>query len=117
MTIRKFFAIFVAIAVLFAPSLTRAGVAFAAVPDHHLQMMESGHCKSAPSDAADPDGSSDKDDSWGKSCCVSMCMAVALGPSAPPAAAELHSTGATSQLDHQYHGRITEIATPPPRLA
>ena len=117
MSLRKFFAIFVAVAVLFAPALTRAGEAFAAVPDHHLQMMESGHCKSAPSPVADPDGSSDQDKVVGQSCCISMCMAVAVGPPAPPAARALHGAAAIFPLAHQYHDCIAEIATPPPRLA
>lgn len=51
MSIRTLFAMLVAVAVLFAPALTRAGEAFAAVPDHHMQTMESGHCKSMPSHA------------------------------------------------------------------
>jgi hypothetical protein len=115
MSLRMLFSALVAIAVLFAPALSRAGEAFAAVPDHHMQMMETGHCKSAPSDSGGPDGSSDQDKA--KTCCISMCMAVAVAPDDPPTAAALHGAAATFPLADQYHGCIAEIATPPPRLA
>lgn len=116
-SIQRLFAILVALAVLFAPNLTRAGEAFAAVPDHHAQMMESGHCKAAPSHAADPDGSPDQDKAADQSCCISMCLAVAAAPPAPPESAAMHGSAATYPLAPQYHGCIAEIATPPPRLA
>lgn len=115
MSIRTVFAILVAVAVLFTPALTRAGEAFAAVPDHHAQMMAKGFCKTSPSHSGD--GSSSDHDKAGMNCCISMCMAVAV---APPAAAQseiLHEAAATFPLTHQYHGCISEIATPPPRLA
>ena len=117
MSLRTLQAALVAIAVLFAPALTRAGEAFAAVPDHHMQMMESGHCKSAPSRSGDADGSPDHDKAGAMSCCISMCMAVAVVPHAPTQAAALHGAAAPFALIHQYHGCIAEIATPPPRLA
>jgi len=108
---------FVAVAVLFAPALTRAGEAFAAVPDHHAQMMESGHCKAPPSHSADPDRQSDQDKAAGQSCCISMCMAVAAAPPEPAESAAMHGSAATFPLTRQYHGCVAEIATPPPRLA
>ena len=116
MSIRTLFAMLVAVAVLFAPALTRAGEAFAAVPDHHAQMMTSGHCKMAPSDS-DDGKSSDRDKAGAKNCCISMCMAVAVSPSSPTQSALVHDAAATFPLTHQYHGCISEIATPPPRLA
>lgn len=114
---KLFLAVLVALAVLFAPALTRAGEAFAAVPDHHAQMMQSGHCKAAPSNVGEDGKSSDKDKAAGKNCCVSMCMAVAIAPAAPPKPVTLHGSAATFPLTTQYHGCIAEIATPPPRLA
>lgn len=117
MSIRTLFAVLVAVAVLFAPALTRAGEAFAAVSDHHAQMMDSGHCKSTPSYADDEGKSSEKNKVAGKSCCMSMCMAVAIGPPAAPQSEVLHEAAATFPLIHRYHGNIAEIATPPPRLA
>jgi len=115
MSLRTLFAALVAMTVLFAPAMARAGEVFAAVPDHHAQMMQSGHCKMAPSDSTD--GKSSKNDKAGMACCISMCMAVAVTPPAPPQVAEVHGSAATFPLTHQYHGLITEIATPPPRLA
>lgn len=106
----------IAVAVLFAPALTRAGAAFAAVPDHHAQMMASGLCKAMPSQSEESGKSSDQDKA-SKNCCISMCMAVAVAPPAPPQSAALHGPAATFPLANQYHGCIAEIATPPPRLA
>jgi hypothetical protein len=115
-SIRTLFALLVAAAVLLAPALTRAGEAFAAVPDHHAQMMQSGHCKTVPSHSGDDNKSSDRDKA-GMTCCVSLCMAVAETPSAPAAAVAMLAASPTFPLTHQYHGCIAEIATPPPRLA
>ena len=117
MSLRTLFAALVAIAVLFAPALTRAGEALAAVPDHHAQMMANGHCKMAPSHSPDDGKSSDRDKAAGMNCCISMCMAVAVTPAAVPQSEILHEPAATFSLTHQYHGCIAEIATPPPRLA
>ena len=116
MNIRTLFAMFVAVAVLFAPALTRAGEAFAAVPDHYAQMMQSGHCKTAPFHSGDDDKSSDHNKA-GMTCCISMCMAVAVTPPTPAASVVMLAASPTFPLTHQYHGLITEIATPPPRLA
>ena len=116
MSIRTLFAMLVAVAVLFAPTVTRAAEAFAAVPDHHAQMMQSGHCKTAPSHSGDNDKSPSHDKA-GKTCCISMCMAVAVTPPTPAASVVMLAASPTFPLTHQYHGLITEIATPPPRLA
>jgi len=115
-SIRTLFALLVAVAVLFAPALTRAGEAFAAVPDHHAQMMQSGHCKIAPSQSGDDDKSPSHEKA-GKTCCISMCMAVAVTPPARATAVAMPAPSPTFPLTHQYHGCIAEIATPPPRLA
>lgn len=115
MSLRTLFAALVAMAVLFAPAMARAGEAFVAVPDHHAQMMQSGHCKTAPSHS--PDGKSSGNDRAGMTCCISMCMAVAVTPPAPAAAVAVHAAAPSFPLAHQYHGLIAEIATPPPRLA
>ena len=117
MSLRTLFAALVAMAVLFAPTMARAGEAFAAVPDHHAQMMQSGHCKSAPSHSGDHDKSSDRDKAAGMNCCISMCMAVAITPPVPAAAAVMHDTVFSFPAPGRYHGLLAEIATPPPRLA
>ena len=120
-SIQKLLTLFVAIAVLFAPSMTRAGEALAAVPGHQMQMMDSGHCKSPPStdnpDTAKHQKSSTHDKAKDKSCCMAMCMAVALSPPAGEPGDTVHAALPTYALPSQYHGRITEIATPPPRRA
>ena len=112
MTIQKLFAILVALAVVFAPAFTRAGEAFAAVPDHHTQLMEAEHCQDGAA------RSESEGEAAAESCCVSMCTAVAVT-----------FTSVTSARDVIMHppaifraptfvvGIPAEIATPPPRLA
>lgn len=109
---QKLFAILVALAVLVAPAFTRGGEAAAAAPDHHAQMMKSGHCEMPASKSGDHGNSADK------SCCASACMGVAV---AAPVVAVLHESlpampAATAVLTFQL-GPPPEIATPPPRLA
>ena len=101
----------VMIAVLFASALTGSAAASAATMNHDMRMMESGHC------AAPPSHHGDHDKSAGKNCCISMCMAVAVEPSAPSEAVVLHDAITTFSVLKEYHGLLAEIATPPPRLA
>lgn len=108
--IRKLFAIILALALLFAPSVVAAEHA-AAMPLHDMQMMQMGHCEGMPSKPADH-GKSD-----GKSCCISMCMAVAVAPSAPAEAAEARHAVTYFVVLQSWHGFLGEIATPPPRMA
>jgi hypothetical protein len=111
MSVRKLFAILVAFAVLLAPAFTRAGQASAAMPDHHTQMMESGHCESP---------SSDKDQSKKpaqKSCCASMCLGVAIAPPSPLHVSKLPPTPAVSFIPPLHLAYLGEMATPPPRPA
>lgn len=112
-SIRNLLAIVVALAVLFSPALTRAGEAFAAVPDRHMQMMEAGHCKVPPSHAGDHDSDKDKH----KSCCISMCAPAAIATPAGNLDDFMPKSSATFPLPSGYHGNIAEIATPPPRLS
>lgn len=110
-SIRKLLALVVAVVLMVAPAVTRVGEAFAAVPDDQMQMMEMGHCSSPPSHHGDHDKSA------GKNCCISMCMAVAVAPVAPPEAVVLHDAVTPFLAVKHYHGLLAEIATPPPRLA
>lgn len=107
MSIRKLFAILVALSVLFAPAVT--GAAMAAARHHAMQMMEGGHCQAPPARSADHD----KMD--GKNCCISMCTAVAVAPSTPAEAAGPRQQVAQFVSPRTYHGLLAEIATPPPR--
>jgi len=106
-SIRKLFAILVALSVLFAPAVT--GAAMAAAPYHDMQMMEGGHCQAPPSKPAD------HDKMGGKNCCISMCTAVAVAPSAPAEAATLLEQVVQFVPPKAYRGLLAEIATPPPR--
>ena len=109
MSISKLFAILVALAVLLAPAFTRAGEAFASVPDHHAQMMQTGECHAPES------GGPDDDKAPAKSCCISMCMAVAMMPAAPMKDSPLTPQPAVSAISALHLSHLGEIATPPPR--
>jgi hypothetical protein len=109
MSIRKLFAILVAISVLFAPAFTSAGMALAAVPDHHAQMTEKGHC--------DPVKGEGRDKPADMSCCGAMCMAVAVTPAAMPLAKPVHGDILVASLRGFQAGIPAELATPPPRAS
>ena len=109
MSVRRLFAALIALAVLIAPAMTRVGEAYAAVPDHHAQMMMKGHCESPP------DG--DQDKKAEKSCCFQMCMALAAELGEPPAPRPLLAGTNTPTLQSFPVGAPAEIATPPPRAA
>jgi hypothetical protein len=94
------------VAVLFAPGVT--GAAMAAASHHGVAVMEAGHCQTPPST-----GHHDQTD--GKSCCISMCMAVAVAPSAPAEMLLPRQQIAQFAPLKAYHGLPAEIATPPPR--
>lgn len=110
LNIRTLLAVFVALAVLFAPAFTRAGEAFAAVPDHHAQMMEAGHCQP-------PAGSPEHGKAPAKSCCISMFMAVAITPAAPPEEKPVQSARPVRRAASFHVNSPIELATPPPRLS
>jgi hypothetical protein len=110
-SVQKLFTILVALAVLFAPSAVSAEH-IAMIHGHDMQMMEIGHCAMLPSSKT---GDHNKAD--GKSCCISMCMAVALAPSAPADAAEPKHNASYFTVPQFWHGYLGEIATPPPRMA
>lgn len=107
----KLFALLVAIGVLLAPAFTRAGEAFAAVPDHHAQMLRTGHCE-MPSDET---GKSEQ--SAAKTCCMSMCMAVTLEVPRGPGHELMLASMPAHKLQAFQLGAPPEIATPPPRRA
>ena len=109
MSIHKLFAVVVALAVLFAPAVSRA--AMAATADHQATMMEAGHCKAPPSK------SDDHDKMTGKSCCITMCMAIAIEPPASAETAEPPQQMVQFVPPNAFHGLLAEIATPPPRPA
>jgi hypothetical protein len=103
----KLFAILIAVSVLFAPAVT--GTAMAAAPHHGMQTTEVGHCQAPPAKSGDH-GKMD-----GKNCCISMCTAVAIAPSAPAETSEPRRQMAEFVAPKTYRGLLAEIATPPPR--
>ena len=108
MSLREIFAIFVALSVLFAP-----GLASAAMASSHddMQMVGAGHCQSPPS------SSGDHGKMGAKSCCIAMCMAVAVAPSARAEAPIVRQQVTQFAAPAVYDGTPDEIATPPPRRA
>ena len=107
-SIAKLFALLVAVALLFAPAFSRAGEAFAAVHNQHVQVLEAGHCQTPPD-------SSDQDQAPTKSSCISMCMGIALAPTTPISQTELAPASAISVVPALHLSYLGEIATPPPR--
>jgi hypothetical protein len=110
-SIRKLFAIFIALAVLIAPSVAYAAMPTALTPHHDMRTMDVGHCQMLPSK------SSDHNKFDGKSCCISMCMAVAVAPFTPADTVEPKHSVAYFAVPQSWHGYLGEIATPPPRAA
>ena len=100
----------IALAVLFAPAFGREGEAAAAVPDHHMQMAEGGHCQSPQS------GSEKHDKAPQKSCCVSMCMGAAVTPAGDFGSLGPAATPAASGVAALHLSYLGEIATPPPKF-
>jgi hypothetical protein len=105
-SIRKLFALVLALSVLFAPGVASAAMAS---PQHAMQMMEAGHCQAPPNSGDHKMG--------GKSCCIAMCMVVAVAPSTPAATSPQRQQMAQFAAPAAYHGSLSEIATPPPRHA
>lgn len=106
MSIRTLFAVLVALAVLFAPSVTSP--AMASAPDHQMQMMQAGNCEMPVS------GKSGHDKMDGN-CCIAMCTATAVPPSVP--VLEKHVPGKTAYFSAPLFslGSPIELPTPPPR--
>ena len=109
MSIRALLAFLAALGVLFTSALAGATVASAATMHHDAQMAGMGHCSSQP---GHKDGKVPL-----KSCCVAMCMAVAIAPTAPLRLLGPQHQASYSAVPQTWHGYLGEIATPPPRLA
>lgn len=110
LSIRKLFALLIAVAVMLAPAFTAGGAAMAANPEHAMQMSKNGHCHSQPS--------SDHEKSAPKSCCAATCIAVGIEPAVPVASLPLKPIVLNASLVPSRHvAFLGEIATPPPRLS
>ena len=110
-SLRPFFAILIAFAMLFAPLAMQTGSAMAMAPaDHQSQMMDQGHCSDQPAEGTDGK-------TMAKSCCIAMCTAVAV---AAPSLVEPLAFGRVldrPSLDRFHHSYLAKLATPPPRRA
>jgi len=106
---RSLFAFVIMIAMLFASAVAGTAAASAATMNHDMQTMQMGHCSSPP---AKEDGKAPV-----KSCCIAMCMAVAVEPAVPPQLGDIHHQATYFAVPTSWHGYLGEIATPPPRLA
>ena len=110
-SIRRFLAIMIAFAMLFAPLATQSGSAMAMGPtDHQSQMMNQGHCSDQPTGGKDSKVP-------GKSCCVAMCTAVAVEPASPIEPMAFERVADRPSLDQFHHSYLAKLATPPPRRA
>ena len=109
-SISKFFAILIAMAMLFAPFAMRNGGAMAAAPSvHHSQMMDKGHCEqpATDEDSMSPD----------KSCCAAMCAAIAVAPVSPADPVAFARSVDHPSLEQFRHSFLAKLPTPPPRVA
>lgn len=106
-SIRTLLSALLALAVLLSPAVATAAATRIAVPDHQIQMMEAGHCKSLPS--------SDHEKSDNKSCCVSLCIGLAVSPSAPLTETVSRPSPPVFAVESLHLAYLGEIATPPPR--
>ena len=110
-SLRPLFAILIAFAMLFAPLATQSGSAMAMGPaDHQSQMMNQGHCSDQPTGGKDSKMP-------GKSCCVTMCTAVAVAPVSPVEPLAFGGVADRPALDQFYRSYLAKLATPPPRRA
>lgn len=110
-SISKFFAILIAVAMLFAPFAMQSGSAMAAMPsDHHAQMVDTGHCDGQPDTDTD-------DMSADMPCCAAMCAAISVAPVSPAEPAAYARSIERPSLNQSLHGFLAKLPTPPPRLA
>ena len=109
LNLRTLFAMFVALAVLFAPAISR-GEALAAVPNHDLQMMDAGNCH--------PPASHNAGHHQGEmNCCTAMCVGVTAAIDTPAESTSVRVPPASVPLASPHRPYLVELATPPPRSA
>lgn len=110
-SLRPILTTLIAAAMLFAPLAMQSGSAMAMAPaDHHAQLMEKGHCGDQP--AKGEDGKM-----MGKSCCVAMCMGVAVTAAVPIETLAFARIVDRPSPDVFHHSYLAKLATPPPRRA
>ena len=110
-SLRPFFAILIAAAMMFSPFAMRSGMAMAATPaDHHATMTGDDHC-------APQSGEPKSDLAGDKGCCAAMCANILL-----PAAASADPIGFARGVERPAIASIgasflAKLPTPPPRAA
>lgn len=110
MSLRPFFAMLIAAAMLFAPFAMQSGSAMATAPgDHHAQMENEGHCGNQPVEG--------EGKMMGKSCCIAMCTGIAMTAAAPVEALAFARIAGFPSLVVFHHSYLAKLATPPPRRA
>lgn len=108
MKIGALFSMLIAVAMLFAPAASAAH--FMAASGHqNAQTMAMGHCQSLPTDT--------QGKAPAKSCCIAMCMAVAVAPAQPVKTALKVAAPTYFAAPQYWRGFLGELATPPPRIA
>jgi hypothetical protein len=113
MSLRRVFAMLIAVAMIFAPLAMPGGAAMAAPgPSHHDAMGDqTDHC------GAKADHQQNRDTSIDKSCCAAMCIGIAVAPVSSEQALSYARIAPLPSADPFRRGYLGEIATPPPRLA
>lgn len=112
MSWRWFFAIWIAVAMSFAPLAMRQGAAMAAPqPSHHGAMIDwADHCH-GKSDSGKPGKPVEK------SCCAAMCVGMTMAPASTEQPLAHRAMSQRSGLDRFERGFLAELPTPPPRKA
>ena len=103
-------AMLIGLAMSLTPLAMPAAEAAAAPATHHVDMAEAGDCHQAPQAPASRD-TVDKD------CCIAGCMAVAAIPQSASLPESPRSERDEPRSSHFRRGHLSEIATPPPRVA
>lgn len=107
--LRRLHLILAAIAMMVAPLAMQSGVAVAAMPMDHHEMVQAGHCGE--------DGAGEDEPGAMTQCCVAMCSAVApLGASSLEQIV-YHASIRGGFRPTQHRPFLAELPTPPPRLA
>ena len=109
-TIRRLFALLVAMAISLAPVGMPAMAVAQDVPasQHHGDMAGPMHCDEQQPDGQQPEGD--------QNCCAAMCFGVVVPQGGAPLAA-YHGPTDRPARDRFRLGYLGEIATPPPRFS
>lgn len=110
-SIRPFFAILIAAAMILSPFALRGGMAMAApAGNHHAEMTNQDHC-------SPQQGERDAGNADGKNCCAAMCANIVL-PTADPVEPLAYAQGidqpAIASIGTSF---LAKLPTPPPRAA